>query len=69
MAKRHLRNGLFSRIAGTRKVKPIWILTKEEMTRGHGISWTICNSFAPSLQTYNHARTSSINFLQAGYSS
>ena len=30
--------------AGTRKVKPIWILLKQETVSGSGISWTICKS-------------------------
>ena len=34
------------RLAGTRKVKPIWILLKQETVSGSGISWTICK-FAP----------------------
>ena len=29
--------------AGTRKVKPIWILQKQEAVSGSGISWAICN--------------------------
>ena len=33
--------------AGTRKVKPIWILLKQETVSGSGISWDICKS-APS---------------------
>ena len=36
--------------AGTRKVKPFWILMKQEMIGwpgGSGISWTICRSFVP----------------------
>ena len=28
--------------AGTRKVKPIWILLKQETVSGSGISWAIC---------------------------
>jgi len=32
--------------AGTRKVKPIWILLKQETVSGSGISWVICK-FAP----------------------
>jgi len=28
--------------AGTRKVKPIWILLKQETVSGSGISWDIC---------------------------
>jgi len=30
--------------AGTRKVKPIWILLKQETVSGCGISWAICKS-------------------------
>jgi len=33
--------------AGTRKVKPIWILLKQEIVCGSSISWAICKS-APS---------------------
>jgi len=32
--------------AGTRKVKPIWILVKQETVSGSGISWAICK-YAP----------------------
>ena len=32
------------RWAGTRKVKPIWILLKQETVSGNGYSWTICKS-------------------------
>ena len=32
------------RWAGTRKVKPIWILRKRETVSGGGISWAICKS-------------------------
>jgi len=32
------------RWAGTRKVKPIWILVKQETVSGSGISWAICKS-------------------------
>ena len=30
--------------AGTRKVKPIWILLKQETVSGSGISWAVCKS-------------------------
>ena len=30
--------------AGTRKVKPIWILLEQETVGGSGISWAICKS-------------------------
>ena len=36
--------------AGTRKVKPIWILLRQETVRGSGISWTICKSAPRSRQ-------------------
>ena len=36
--------------AGTRKVKPIWILLKQETVNGSGISWTICKSASRSRQ-------------------
>jgi len=29
---------------GTRKVKPIWILLKQDTVSGSGISWDICKS-------------------------
>ena len=32
------------RWAGTRKVKPIWILLEQEILSGGGISWAICKS-------------------------
>ena len=38
------------RLAGTRKVKPIWILLKQEKVSGSGISWTICKSAPRSRQ-------------------
>jgi len=36
--------------AGTRKVKPIWILLKQEIVTGSGISWAICKSALCSRQ-------------------
>jgi len=38
------------RWAGTRKVKPIWILLKQETVIGSGISWAICKSAPCSRQ-------------------
>jgi len=38
------------RWAGTRKVKPIWILLKKETVSGSGISWAICKSAPRSKQ-------------------
>ena len=39
------------RWAGTRKVKPIWILLKQQPESGSGISWAICKSASYSRQT------------------
>ena len=38
------------RWAGTRKVKPIWILLKQETVSGSDISWAICKSAPRSRQ-------------------
>ena len=38
------------RWTGTRKVKPIWILLKQETVSGSGISWVICKSAPHSRQ-------------------
>jgi len=43
-------NSLFSRttrVSRHQKGKPFWILLKQEMMGGSGISWAICKSFAP----------------------
>ena len=51
------------RWAGTRKVKPMWILLKQQTVSGSGISWAICKSAPRSSQetmpvphhsVYNH---------------
>jgi len=52
--------------AGTRKIKPFWILMMQQMMGDSGISWTICKSFAPC---FRQITRSSRNFLQAGCSS
>jgi len=36
--------------AGTRKIKPIWNLLKQQTVSGSGISWAICNSAPRSRQ-------------------
>ena len=36
--------------ASTRKVKPVWILLKQETESGSGISWAICKSASHSRQ-------------------
>ena len=38
------------RWASTRKVKPIWVLLKQETVSGSGIRWAICNSASRSRQ-------------------
>jgi len=50
------------RWAGTRKVKPIWILLKQEAVSGGGISWAICKSAPRSRQTTTPAPHHSIFF-------
>ena len=54
-----------SRRAGTRKVKPIWILLEQETVSSSGISWAICKSAPCSRQTTTPAPHHSV-FLQAG---
>ena len=45
-------------LPGTRKVKPIWILLKQETVSGSGISWAICKSASRSRQiTIQHPTT------------
>ena len=51
--------------ASTRKVKPIWILLKQETVSGSGISWHICKSAPCSRQITTPAPHHSV-FLQAG---
>ena len=46
-------NGSFAglpRRANTRKVKPIWILLKQETASGSGVSWAMCKSTPRSRQ-------------------
>jgi len=50
--------------AGTRKVKPIWILLKQETVSGSGISWAVCKSAPHSRQITMPASDYSV-FLQA----
>ena len=53
------------RWASTRKVKPIWILLKQETLSGSGISWAVCKSAPCSWQITTPAPHHSF-FLQAG---
>jgi len=46
--------------AGTRKVKLIWILLKQETVSGSGISWVICKSAPRSKQITTPARHHSV---------
>jgi len=50
------------RWADTRKVKPIWILLKQETVSGSGISWAICKT-APHSR-HNHASTPALSFYR-----
>ena len=63
----HTFNGPFlglRRWAGTRKVKPIWILLEQQTVSGSGICWTICKSAPRSRQITTPAPHHS-SFLQA----
>jgi len=60
----HLFNGPLSRtirVSWYQKVKPIWILLKQETVSGSGISWAICKSAPRSRQ--NHASTPPLSFF------
>jgi len=59
---------LFIIIIITRKVKPIWILQKQETASGSGISWTVCKSAPRSRQiatpvSYHSVFTGRMPFL------
>ena len=49
---------------GTRKVKPIWILLKQETVSGSGISWAICKSVPSSRQITTPAPHHSLSFFK-----
>ena len=51
--------------AGTRKVKAIWILLKQETVSGSGISWAICK-YAPRSRQITTTTPHHSVFLQAG---
>ena len=46
--------------AGARKVKPIWILLKQETVSGSGISWAVCKSAPRSRQITTPATHQSV---------
>ena len=50
MSNTHPFNGPFARNTHARKVKPIWILVKQETVSGSGICWAICKSAPRSRQ-------------------
>ena len=50
------------RWAGTRKLKPVWILLKQETVSGSGISWAICKSAPRSRQITTPAPHCSVFF-------
>jgi len=51
-------------LPGTRKVKPIWILLKQETMSGSGISWAICKSAPRSRQITTPTPHHSSNYVQ-----
>ena len=53
------------RWASTRKVKPIWILLRQETVSGSGISWAICK-FAPASRQITVPASHHSVFLHAG---
>jgi len=67
----HTRTCLTSRCprlpwwAGTRKVKPIWILLKQETVSGSGISWAIYKSAPRSRHITTPAPHHSVFFIPA----
>ena len=50
---------------GTRKVKPIWILLKQEIVSGSDICWATCKS-APCFTQITTSAPPPLRFLQAG---
>ena len=50
--------------SGTRKVKPVWILLKQETVNGSGINWAVCKSATRSRQITTPAPHHSV-FLRA----
>ena len=53
------------RWTGTRKVKPVWILLKQESVSGSGISWAVCKS-APRYRQTTTPSAPHLSVLQAG---
>jgi len=64
--QQHLFNGPFPGQpwrAGTRKVKPSWILLKQEIVSGSGMRWAICNSAPRSRQIITPAPHHSVFYM------
>ena len=62
----HPFNGPFPGLpgwAGTRKVKPIWILLKQETVSGSGISRAICKSAPRGYSVYRKKGGSQLNII------
>ena len=57
---------LINPLSGTRNVKPIWILLKQETVSGSRISWAYASLHLAPDGTDNHINTPPLNFLQAG---
>ena len=51
------------RWSGTRKIKPIWILLKQETVSGSGMSWAICKSAPRSRQITNPCQHPTAQFF------
>jgi len=66
---RHSFNGLFSSTTWVSWQQKVWILMKQETMRWQWRQLDHMQIISNSLQTDNHASTSSLNFLQAGCSS
>jgi len=48
----------------TGKVKPIWILLKQETVSGSGISWATIQIFTGQMPNQQHQRTEGIPYIQ-----
>ena len=65
----HIKQTMKEWKPGVRKVKPFWVLLEQEMTGWQWHQLDYMQITCPSLQTDNHASTSTLNFVQAGCSS
>jgi len=68
----HPFNSLFSRTTWVnqhQKGKPFWILMKQEMMGGSGVTWMICKSFVPHSRQITTPIPHHSSFVQARYPS